>query len=240
MGQIVCRYWKAEEARWISHLDVKRTLERAMRRAELPLALTEGHNPHPKLSLGPPLSVGITGDAEMFAVHLEVAMSPEALRERLNAQLPPGVQVVEAWMVPAYRKKETFGEIDVAEYLVTVRGESAETLSARASELMARAELVVQRGGERPERSVDLRPLILSVSVVETRGEEIDLKMRLKTGSHGGARPQEVLSLLGITDGEHLVRYHRTGLYASGQESPQRPPAPPRRRWTQTRGRRAG
>jgi radical SAM-linked protein len=239
MGQVVCRYRKSEEARWISHLDVKRTLERAMRRAELPLALTEGHNPHPKLSLGPPLSVGVTGDAEMFAVHLEVAMSPDVLKERLNAQLPPGVQVVEAWTVPAYRKKETFGEIDVAEYLVKVRGGgSAEALGARVAELMASAELVVQRGGERPERSVDLRPLILSVSVVDARGEEIDLKMRLKTGSHGGARPQEVLSLLGITDGEHPVRYHRTGLYASGQESPQRPPAPTRRRWTQTRGRR--
>lgn len=241
MAQVVCRFQKGEGARWISHLDVKRTLERAMRRAELPLALTEGHNPHPKLSLGPPLSVGITGDAEMFAVYVEVAMSPDALKERLNAQLPPGLQVQEAWTVPAYRKKETFGEIDVAEYLVTVRGAAdAEALRAQAAGLMASAELIVQRGGERPERSVDLRPLILSVSVAEAREEEVVLKLRLKTGSHGGARPQEVMELLGISGEERPIRYHRTALYASGQESPARPPVPVRRRWTQTRGRRSG
>ncbi|MBE9566917.1 MAG: DUF2344 domain-containing protein, partial [Proteobacteria bacterium] len=63
MAQLVCRYRKGNEVRWLSHLDVKRTLERAMRRAELPLVLTRGYNPHLKLSLGPPLPLGATGDA---------------------------------------------------------------------------------------------------------------------------------------------------------------------------------
>jgi radical SAM-linked protein len=238
MAQIICRYRKGEAARWISHLDVKRTLERAMRRAELPLTLTEGHNPHLKLSFGPPLSVGITGDAEMVAVHLDVAMAPDALKERLNAQLPPGLQMMEAWAVPGYRKKETFGDIDVAEYRVAVQGcASADELRARMAEVMASEHLIVQRGGDRPERSVDLRPLVLSLAITESRGDEVELKMRLKTGSHGGARPQEVVSLLGVRDGEYLVRYHRTGLYASAQEAP-RPAAHVRRRWTRTGERR--
>ena len=61
MAQLVCRYRKGNPVRWISHLDLKRTLERAMRRAQLPLALSQGHNPHPRISFGPPLPLGATG-----------------------------------------------------------------------------------------------------------------------------------------------------------------------------------
>lgn len=238
MAQHICRYEKGEQARWISHLDVKRTLERAMRRAELPLTLTEGHNPHPKLSFGPPLSVGITGDAEMFAIHLDAPLTPDHVKERLNAQLPDGLKVVEAWLLPGYRKKETFGEIDVAEYRVAVHGgPGAEGMTARIAELMARPELIVERGGDRPERTVDVRPFIVSLSVGNESDGEVELRMRLKTGSHGGTRPQEVIELLKVGEGESLVRYHRTGLYASAQAAPARPAAGARRRWSEARGR---
>jgi len=237
MAQIICQYRKGEDASWISHLDVKRTLERAMRRAQLPLALTEGHNPHPKLSFGPPLPVGITGSAEVFAIHLGSTLAPDAVKERLNAQLPPGLQILEAWVLPGYRKKETFGEIDVAEYEVMVGGIGADEVEARIAELLAREQLIVQRGGDRPERSIDVRPFILTVSVTGSEDGEVSLRMRLKTGSHGGARPQEIVELLGLHGGDGPVRCHRTGLYASQQEAP-RPAAQTRRRWSQTRGRR--
>ena len=236
MAQIICRYRKGEETRWISHLDVKRTLERAMRRAQLPLSLTEGHNPHLKVSFGPPLPVGITGEAELFAVHLDSALPPDALQERLNAQLPPGLQILEAWVVPGYRKKETFGEVDVAEYLVTVRGgPNAEQVRARVAELLAQKELIVQRGGDRPERPVDVRPLIVTLSVTGSSDDEVEVRMRVKTGSHGGARPQEVVDLLRLNEGDSTARCHRTGLYASAQETP--PPAvQTRRRWARSGG----
>lgn len=237
MAQLVCKYRKGEEARWLSHLDVKRTLERAMRRANLPLALTQGHNPHPRISLGPPLGLGVTGEGELLAIHLETAMDPDRLKEMLNAQLPPGLQVTEAWALPTYRKKETFGEIDVAEYRVTVEGgPPLAEVAARVEALLARPEAVVQRGGERPERQVDVRPLILSLSAREAPAGRVELHMRLRTGSHGGARPQEVVDLLGLGSEECRVSYHRVGLYAGV-------PAEPRhttgliRRWGRTRRR---
>ena len=236
MAQFVCRYRKQEQVKWISHLDVKRTLERAMRRADLPLALTQGHNPHLKLSLGPPLAVGVTGDGELFAIHLEAALPPDALKERLNAQLPTGLAVTETWVVPAYRKKETFGEIDVAEYRVAIQGGPApDVMQSRIAALLGSPQLVVQRGGERPERSVDLRPLIVSLQLADGSNDRIELRMRLRTGSHGGARPQEIIVLLGIEEGESLVTYHRTGIYASAEAAP-RGAARPGRRWAQTRG----
>jgi len=234
VAQFVCRYRKDEQVRWISHLDVKRTLERALRRAGLPLALTQGHNPRAKLSFGPPLPLGATGEGELLTLHLKEAMDPGDLKDRLRAKLPPGLEMVEIWHVPAYRKKETLGDIDVAEYEVKVRGVvGTDELEARIEQLMHETELVVVRGGERPERTVDIRPHLLNLEARELAGGDVALDMRLRTGSHGGARPQEVVALLGL-DEEHVIRYHRARLYASAKAA-----APARRglrrRWRQAR-----
>ncbi len=234
MAQFVCRYRKGDDVRWISHLDLKRTLERAMRRAELPLELTEGHNPHPKLSFGPPLPLGATGEAELLALRLREATSPTELKERLNRQLPAGIEIVETWAVPGHKKKETFGELDVAEYRITVSGcFEREEIAARIGKLLESEELLVRRGGKRPEREVDLRPMILSLEVAAA-SDGVELHARLQTGSHGGARPQEVVELLGLGDEDGLVSYRRTGLYASSAMSRPRPGGV-WRRWARSR-----
>jgi radical SAM-linked protein len=237
VAQLVCRYRKGEQVRWISHLDLKRTLERALRRADIPLALTQGHNPHPKISYGPPLPLGATGEAELLTVHLAQPVNPSEFRERVNAKLPRGIELTEAWTLPTYKKKETFGEIDVAEYRVRVTGDvEAEDLQRRTRQLLDRAELTVHRGGRRPERVVNLRPHIISLSLARSERQEVELQMRLRTGSHGGARPQEIIALLGLEGDGRIVYYHRTGLYAGAE-----PPTPHSRgvwhRWSRTRSR---
>jgi radical SAM-linked protein len=224
MAQFICRYRKAPEVRWISHLDLKRTLERAMRRAGLELELTKGHNPHPKISYGPPLPLGATGEAELLAFHLEEGADPNAIKERLSGQLPPGIEIAEVWAVPGYKKKETFGEVDLAEYVITVTGRiDAEQVREGVGKLLESEALMVQRGGERPEREVDLRPLIHSLEVAEVSEREVTLRARLTTGSHGGARPQEIVQLLGLEANDNVVRYHRTGVFASAEATAPRP-----------------
>lgn len=234
MAQFVCRYRKAGEVRWISHLDLKNTLERALRRAELALELTQGYNPRPKLSFGPPLPLGATGEGELFAVHLAEATDPDELKRRLNEQLPPGLEILEAWALPGHRKKETFGNVDVAEYRISLLNGDADDLADRVEKLLASEELIVHRGGNRPERDVDVRRHILGLEVGHTAAGEVEIRARLRTGSHGGARPQEIIALLGVEEEKTPVRYERTGLYVAGD-------APPRRtggvwrRWSRSR-----
>jgi radical SAM-linked protein len=234
MAQFICRYRKAEKVRWISHLDLKRTLERAMRRAELPLELTHGYNPRPKLSYGPPLPLGATGEAELLALHLSEAMGPDELKRRLNGQLPRGLEIVEAWALPGHRKKETFGNVDVAEYLITIPHGNEEDLRSRVRKVLATEELIVQRGGNRPEREVNVRTHILGLDVTRGDEERVEIRARLRTGSHGGARPQEIVALLGVDGQKSPVWYHRTGLYAAAE-----PPSPHTggvwRRWSRSR-----
>ena len=238
MAQYVFRYGKGEPLRWIGHLDLKRTLERALRRARLPLELTQGHNPHPKMSFGPPLPLGATGEAEVFSLHLAQPLTAEQLKERLSTQLPAGFDLTDVWIVPGYKKKETFGDIDVAEYRVTVATDlSLAEMHARIRDLLARDEVMVERGGERPERNVDLRPLILALRAEETSEDEVVLTMRLRTGSHGGARPQELVALLGLDDPDGTVRICRTMLAVGGEAPPEQPKSGLRRKWGRTRNR---
>jgi len=238
MAQYVCRYRKGGELRWVGHLDLKRTLERALRRAALPLELTQGHNPHPKLSYGPPMPMGVTGEAEVFSLHLREALPADNVKERLNVQLPAGFEVMDAWIVPGYKRRETFGELDVAEYRVTMpTAVSVAEVQERLQALLARDQLVVTRRGEHEEREIDVRPMLLSARAEEAGEGRVALHLRLRTGSHGGAKPGEIVALLGACDPE-AARIHRAGLYAGAEAPPPEAPRPQtalRRTWGRPR-----
>jgi radical SAM-linked protein len=90
------RLSKEKQARFISHLDYIRTIERALRRANLPVAWTEGFNPHIKLSLFSALSLGVASRGEYADVYMVSPVFPQASQAALNAVLPEGVRVLAA------------------------------------------------------------------------------------------------------------------------------------------------
>lgn len=79
--------------RYISHLDLMRLFARAMRRAELPLKMSEGFSPHPKLSLKRALKLGLESEHEEASIVLRFPVEPEDFKSRLQKQLPEGIQV---------------------------------------------------------------------------------------------------------------------------------------------------
>jgi len=82
--------------KYISHLDLMRLLMRAMRRAELPLKISEGFNPHPRLSIARALKLGAESDHEEAAVMLREFVKPQDFKDRLQMQLPQGITIKEA------------------------------------------------------------------------------------------------------------------------------------------------
>src|SRR6059058_4355063 len=87
------RYARGPEVRYVSHLDMMRFWERALRRAHVPVAYSEGFTPHPQINLGAPLSVGMTSRAELLDVFLARPMAADELRRALEAQMPAGMQI---------------------------------------------------------------------------------------------------------------------------------------------------
>src|SRR3954467_9132187 len=96
MQRVRIRFAKGDEIKYVGHLDFIRFWERAMRRAALPLANTEGHHPHPRLALAAPLPVGYTSDAELLDIFLERLVAPMEAVRRLSAQMPSGIRLMEA------------------------------------------------------------------------------------------------------------------------------------------------
>lgn len=94
------KFTKAGDCRWLSHLDLTRALNRACRRAGLPVKYSEGFSPHPRLALSPALPVGVGSLAEYADLLLEEEMDTQALKELLNSVTPKGMEILGAASMP--------------------------------------------------------------------------------------------------------------------------------------------
>ncbi|OGB89805.1 hypothetical protein A2625_05060 [candidate division WOR-1 bacterium RIFCSPHIGHO2_01_FULL_53_15] len=99
MQKIKVKYRKGEEVKFISHRDLMRAFQRAIRRADLPVAYSQGFNPHMKISWGNALKVGAVSEAEFAEIQIDGWIRPHELVERLNRQLPRGLEILEANLV---------------------------------------------------------------------------------------------------------------------------------------------
>lgn len=99
MLKIKVKYTKGEEIKFISHRDLMRLFQRAIRRAEIPIAYSQGFNPHMKISWGQALKVGQASNNEYAVLQLEQQIKPHELQKKLNQQLPKGVEILDAYLV---------------------------------------------------------------------------------------------------------------------------------------------
>ncbi len=97
MDKINFVFSKTGSMKYISHLDLMRLFARALRRAEIPVKMTEGFNPHPKLSLKKALKLGIESEGEEATVALARRISPEDFKRKLEAVLPEGIRIKKAY-----------------------------------------------------------------------------------------------------------------------------------------------
>ena len=99
MQKIRIKYKKGEPVKFISHRDLMRAFQRALRRTGLPVAYSQGFNPHMKISWGNALKVGATSEGEQAEIQFDGWIKPNELKEALNANLPGGLEVLEAFVV---------------------------------------------------------------------------------------------------------------------------------------------
>jgi len=178
--------------RYVGHLDLLRAWERTLRRAELPLAYTQGFHPHPRIQIAAALPLGCTAAAEMMDLWLEEDLAAEALKERLGAALPPGLRLRRIERMPA--GKPHFEQWLIAgEYRgVAVAGGLPADIGERVNRVLASESLP----RERREKSYDLRPLILHLEVREEAVPSLGMRLKLQAAATG--RPDEVAEALGL------------------------------------------
>lgn len=184
--------------RYTGHLDLHRLWERAARRAELPLAYSQGFHPQPKLAIAAALPLGFSSRCEVLDMRLEHEIPLDGLRDRLQQTLPTGIQVASVESVdeklPALQTL-----VASAEYMVTL------TEPVEASELRRRIDALMKSDSivrERRAKTYDLRPLIEELRILESNGEPsgapLNIFMRLAAREGATGRPEEVLDVLGV------------------------------------------
>lgn len=193
--RIRMRFAKRGDLRFISHNDLMRCLERALRRAEIPMAQSQGFSPRPKIAIPLSLALGIEGRREVLELELDRPMPPEEVLARLAAEAPEGLSFDQAEALPPGRA----GRISSASYEVAVPPERRERAEADVERFRASASWIyTRRRGDRAAEA-DLRPCVLSA---ELGGDGL-LGFRLRVAPEGSARPEEFLEAVGLAD---LVR----------------------------------
>jgi len=226
MTRIRFRFARGKELCYLSHLDMLRLFQRAMRRAALPLAFTQGFSPRPRFSLAAPLPVGATAAKEYGEVDLAEPLEPVSFLRRLGEQLPAGLALTGAVTVPP-GAPSLAAEVYAALYHAFWREEGtappAEALQEALDRLLAQRQIMVRRPGRKGQAGEqDIRPFIFSAGLLPPGENGLALRLLLQVGSKGGLAPFRLLEQLlpeAKEPAEHLWRLHRQGLYIYRKET---------------------
>ena len=141
---------KEGRARYISHLDLMRTFQRAFVRADIPIKHTEGFNPHPFISIALPLSLGFSSTCEILEFGLLEGTTHEEVPGRLNAALPEGVRVLEC-----YAGERPMRELQWIDYKIEIDfAGDVEGLCEAWSELLSRESWIVEKPSKKAKSGV--------------------------------------------------------------------------------------
>ena len=210
MQRLRVKLSRGEEIKFISHLDIMRLWERALRRAQIPLAYSEGFSAHPRLSLAAPLPVGVTSEAELMDIFVLKLVSPHWFTAAASRQLPPGIEILGVYQI-ALSMPSLQSKVRYAEYRVEVETEKEpEDIESVISSLLSLEHLPWHHQRDTGRRNYDLRALIDALWLIDWRHPYCTIGMRLRCDSGGSGRPEQVASALGFTGYPQSI--HRTKL----------------------------
>jgi radical SAM family uncharacterized protein/radical SAM-linked protein len=230
--QRICfEFQKVGELAYLSHLELMRAQQRALRRAGVPLAYTQGFNPQPKISAAQALAVGVEGLRELGEVELTLRMEPADLLARWNRQLPPELKILRAWEAPLHGPSLSAG-IRGATYRIRVQPNGWDPVilaglatSEACAAFLDQDPIPVEVTKKGQPVTLDARPFLQGFSVGLEENGTLAWELLVRAGLGGSVKPQAVMrSFLGRGaprgDLDRMVsslRIARTALALEGQ-----------------------
>ncbi len=201
------RFTRDETLKYIGHLDMARAWQRVVRRADLPLAYSEGFNPQPRMSFAAALPVGCTSDHEELDMVLSPPCAIDEVKARLDRALPSGMKVIAIEELPLNAPALQM-QLAAAEFEIIVAGEETiGLLNERVQHFIAANEVMRDRRG----KVYNLRPLVQALSIEPGRGDRSAvIRSRLQATQEGTGRPDELAAALGLDPA--TVKIKRTKL----------------------------
>ena len=212
---------KDEEIRYISHLDYASAVERAICRAHLPAAYSEGFNPHMKLAFASALAVGVTSDAEYMDFELTKPLCQPEVFDCLRAHLPQGIRLMRLKDFEG-RHKALMSVVDLAQYDIRVAFDGDEAAAVRAvQDFNAAEEFVYTRITPKKTREIEVKQYVQQPLEMHIEPHELILSMDIIITQSGSIKPSEVLTILrknfAMPVEEQKALIHRRALLSGGR-----------------------
>ena len=213
------RFGKKPRLRFISHLDLQRFFQRALNRTGLPIAFTQGFNPHPILSFGSALALGWTSEYEIIDVKLSVPMGRKRTEEAMAQALPEDLPVLEVRLVDD-KYPAPMSMVRASDYEITLLGENTDAVLNAVETFLAKDSVMAMRKTKSGEKEVDIRPLAISIERTEN-----GLNARLKLTEKDTLKPDLLIRTLAELAGVDApeAKIHRKSLLgenANGELKP--------------------
>lgn len=223
--------------KFIGHLDVMRYFQKAIRRAGIDIAYTEGLSPHMIMSFASPLGVGLTSDAEYMDIELRTPISSQEAMDALNRVGVEGISVTGFYQIPEGKANKAMTLVAAADYLVRFRKgyEPKIAWQSAVADFYAQESIPVWKKTKKSEKEVDIRPLIYEMTCVDAHDAVNDkdgpgqcaqsgegtkaVFLKLASGSAANLKPELVmdtfLEQLGVKPEPFAYEINRCELYAN-------------------------
>lgn len=218
------QFRKTKEGRFLSHLDLMHTWERVIRRSQLPLAFSQGFNPHPKINFASACAVGTTSDGEYMDMELTQELPLSEVQAALDRAMPPAFAVTAMKDVQG-KSPSLMSIIERGRYqlwLEFVEPVTQAQLDTAAEQFWQREEIIVYRykKNSKDKKPVNIRPGVYEMTL-HAQEQRALLEILVQCGNEGNVRPEEVaygLMSVGMPAVQHVMRIHRVGLYLLGPD----------------------
>lgn len=188
------RVWftKDDEAKFISHLDLNRTMLRAIQHAKIPVWHTEGFNPHPFITFALPLSLGFRGVKETMDMKLTEDMDYSQIIDRLNDSLPRSIRVYKIT-----QPKQKPGRISYALFNMKLTSDETDidSLLKLTEKLFAMDEIMVEKKSKKGIKEVDLKENFCKYTISQ-KSDYVDIEIILPAGSTNNVNPNLIVKAL--------------------------------------------
>lgn len=194
MINVRLKFSKGEEVKYISHLDLMRTFQRAIRRAGVPIAYSIGFNPHQEISFGAPLALGVTSSAEYLDMRLAQRMEINELINRLNKTLPDGIKVSDGIELTE-KAKNAMSLVTHSRYTIkfTLENSDEQYIKDKIESFLCQESIAVKK--EQPKKNfaikeIDIKGMIYSLKLMLVEDDEYYLNCILSAGSKANLKPE--------------------------------------------------
>lgn len=184
---------KTDRMIYIGHLDLLQLFHRIIKRADIPIAYSQGFNPHQLTTFAVPLALGISSVGEILDIQLREKLECEDIKNRLNAILPLGIEILQ--VIELERTGENCAAaLSYADYCVTCE-DKYENIENVIKEILSADEINIERTVKKKTKTVNIRPLIRSITA-DNEGDKTELYINIATGSQGNLKIDVLLEYI--------------------------------------------